>query len=139
MRASGFPTSTRTIQSVLAGFLSALVLLPGQTAPGAGTLQVQDTWQVIELPVKIVSGEGAKKHLPATMGAGIAIADFDGDGRPDLFFANGGELPSAKKTERTHANRLLRNLGDLRFEDVTYEAGLAGTHFAIAAAAGDFY
>lgn len=50
-----------------------------------------------------------------SMGSGVAIADYDGDGRPDVFVAC--------KTEPDH---LFRNLGDWRFEDVTEKAGVAG-------------
>jgi len=46
-------------------------------------------------------------------GAGLAAADYDGDGRPDLFFCDLGGR-----------NRLYRNLGDWRFEDTTQAAGL---------------
>jgi tetratricopeptide (TPR) repeat protein len=47
-------------------------------------------------------------------GHGVAVADFDNDGRPDVFLT------------RWHAYVLLRNRGDGRFEDVTERAGLAG-------------
>jgi len=47
-------------------------------------------------------------------GHGVAVADFDNDGRPDLFLT------------RWHSYALLRNQGDGRFEDVTEQAGLAG-------------
>jgi hypothetical protein len=45
--------------------------------------------------------------------AGVAIGDYDGDGRPDLFL-----------TRPFGGNRLYRNLGDFRFKDVTASAGL---------------
>lgn len=49
------------------------------------------------------------------IGTGIAIGDYDKDGRPDLFIVN-----------KTGANQLYRNLGEFRFEDVTAKAGVAG-------------
>ena len=49
-----------------------------------------------------------------TSGAGVAIGDVDGDGHPDLFF-----------TSYDRGNRLYRNLGAWRFEDVTEAAGVA--------------
>src|SRR6266511_1796167 len=47
-------------------------------------------------------------------GAGVCLADVDGDGRPDVFLA---------RTEGPNA--LFRNLGDWRFEDITRQAGVA--------------
>jgi hypothetical protein len=47
-------------------------------------------------------------------GAGVCLADVDGDGRPDVFLA---------RTEGSSA--LYRNLGDWRFEDITSQAGVA--------------
>jgi hypothetical protein len=49
------------------------------------------------------------------IGTGIAIGDYDNDGRPDLFVIN-----------KTGHNKLFRNLGDWKFADVTEEAGVAG-------------
>src|SRR5437764_6166500 len=39
------------------------------------------------------SGATGKKLLPETMGGGVAVIDFDGDGQPDLFFMNGRPWP----------------------------------------------
>jgi hypothetical protein len=47
------------------------------------------------------------------IGTGVAIGDYDGDGRPDLFVVS--------KTESCH---LFRNLGGFKFEDVTAKAGV---------------
>jgi hypothetical protein len=47
-------------------------------------------------------------------GGGVAAGDVDGDGLPDLYF-----------TANVGPNRLYRNLGNYRFEDVTERAGVA--------------
>jgi hypothetical protein len=44
------------------------------------------------------------------MAGGLAIFDYDNDGKLDIFFAN-GDLPSLRKTEPRFWNRLYRNLG----------------------------
>ena len=102
------------------------------------TLTMVGVWQTVPLPFTLFSGETARKYLPATTPGGIAVFDYDGDGRLDLFFPNGADLPSARKTKPAHNNRLLRNMGNLRFEDRTAEAGLAGTGYDIAAAVSDY-
>src|SRR5262245_11370713 len=35
------------------------------------------------------NGAAGRKLLPETMGSGVAVIDYDRDGRPDLFFPNG--------------------------------------------------
>ena len=50
----------------------------------------------------------------AGYGMGVAVGDYDNDGRPDIFLAN------------VTANQLFHNNGDGTFTDVTRKAGLAG-------------
>lgn len=73
-----------------------------------------------------------------TMPGGIAVFDFDGDGRPDIFFANGADVPSLEKNSPRFWNRLYRNDGNFHFTDVTERAGAAGAGYSMGAAAGDF-
>jgi enediyne biosynthesis protein E4 len=79
-----------------------------------------------------------EKYLIETMAGGVAAFDYNNDGNPDLFFANGAEVPSLRKTSPKYWNRLLRNNGDGHFTDVTAEAGLEGSGYSTGVAAGDY-
>lgn len=79
-----------------------------------------------------------QKFLVETMAGGVAAFDYDGDGRTDIFFTNGAETPSLAKRGAKYSNRLYRNLGGMRFRDVTAQAGLGGEGFSIGAAAADY-
>jgi enediyne biosynthesis protein E4 len=88
-------------------------------------------------PFVLQNSPTPQKHMVETMPGGIAVLDYNSDGRPDLFFPNGASLPSLKKSEKHH-NRLYRNDGNFKFTDVTTEAGLAGEGYALGATAADF-
>ena len=68
-----------------------------------------------------------EKRLIEAMGSGVAVEDFDGDGRLDLYFVNSAEAGS----------RLYLNRGNWRFEDATHTAGAAGSPWGMGAAAAD--
>jgi hypothetical protein len=76
--------------------------------------------------------------MPETMAGGVAVFDYNGDGRPDIFFTNGAPLATLKKSSPKYFNRLFRNDGNGVFTDVTAQAGLQGSGFDIGAAAGDY-
>ena len=78
------------------------------------------------------------KHLIETMAGGLAVLDYDADGRPDVFFTNGASIESMRKDSPRFRNRLFRNIGDLRFLDVTGSAGVAGEGYSMGAAAADY-
>jgi hypothetical protein len=85
------------------------------------------------------------KYLLETMGGGVAIFDYDNDGRMDLFFTNGallkdpmpkGAMPA--KSEARFWNRFYRQKPDGSFDDVTERAALRGDGYSMGVAAGDY-
>ncbi len=78
------------------------------------------------------------KHYVESVPGGLAVFDYNGDGRPDIFFTNGAQTPSLEKTSDAFANRLFRNDGGMRFTDVTEAAGVRGVGYAMGAAAADY-
>ena len=73
-----------------------------------------------------------------TLAGGLAIFDYDADGRPDIFFTNGAAPDSMRKSAPRYRNRLFRNIGGLRFLDVTGRAGVAGEGYSMGAASADY-
>jgi cytochrome c-type biogenesis protein CcmH/NrfG len=80
-------------------------------------------------PEPFVSKSSGGKPAAIGSSTGACFFDFDGDGKPDLFLVSGA--PDG-------TSRLLRNLGDGRFEDVTQQAGIHLTGSGFGCAAGDF-
>src|SRR3984885_5701529 len=87
----------------------------------------------------------SKKYLLETMGSGVALFDYDNDGRLDIFFANGariddptpkGSIP--KKDSPKYWNRLYHQKSDGTFEDVQEKAGVRGAGYSTGVAVGDY-
>ncbi len=68
------------------------------------------------------SGMTSEKYQPTANGSGVAIFDYDNDGKLDLYFATGTLLPPG--SVQRGPNRLYKNLGDNRFQDATAASGL---------------
>jgi len=84
-------------------------------------------------------------YLVETMGGGVALFDYDNDGRLDIFMVNGAPLqdPTPKgstpqKTGPNYWNRLYHQKADGTFEDVTERAGLPGAGYGMGVAVGDY-
>jgi len=81
-----------------------------------------------------------RKFFPQPMCGGIALIDYDGDGKVDIFFTNGSKLPDYTRPNPSYYSCLLRNRGDGTFEEVTQKAHLEGKDlsFSFGVAAGDY-
>ncbi|MGD0126166.1 MAG: CRTAC1 family protein [Terriglobia bacterium] len=91
------------------------------------------------LPFRLETDENLRvPHTPCTMAGGVAVFDYNKDGRPDIFFTNGANIATLKKDLPKFSNRLYRNDGNGVFTDVTKEAGLAGTGYDTGVAIGDY-
>ncbi len=108
---------------------------PPAAGPGAAA---EITFDPKPLGMMVRTGGTGAKHLIETMIAGVAVFDYDGDGWPDIFVANGATVPDLVKADASYSNRLFRNNHDGTFSDVTARAGLLGSGYSMGAAAGDF-
>jgi hypothetical protein len=88
--------------------------------------------------VTVFGGKSSNRYLLETTGCGVALLDYDNDGRIDLFFVNGTTLEGFPKGEEPRPH-LYRNKADGSFEDVTEAAGLRNQWgWGQAACAGDY-
>ena len=114
----------------------ALGRAAGRTANGTSS---RIRFALQSLPFRLESDETPRTpHAPASMAGGVAVFDYNRDGRPDIFFTNGANIATLKKDSPKFSNRLFRNDGHGGFTDVTKEAGLAGTGFDNGVAVGDY-
>jgi hypothetical protein len=82
-----------------------------------------------------VSGMTKERHYPTANGSGVAMFDFDNDGLLDLYFATGNVLPLGPAGNAQ--NRLYKNLGGNRFQDVTDKAGVGFRGYCNGVVVGD--
>jgi len=91
-----------------------------------------------------VTGATGRKWMPETMGGGVAVLDYDGDGRPDLLFVSGTYWPDDPRAKDARSSlALYRNAGPgpdglPRFRNVTREAGLERVFYGMGASVADF-
>ncbi|MFM7591128.1 MAG: CRTAC1 family protein [Isosphaeraceae bacterium] len=78
-------------------------------------------------------------RLFETMGSGVGLIDFDNDGLLDIYIGQGADVPYISgQSESRYNSRLYRNLGEMKFEDVTLKAGVGFGKFAEGIAVGDY-
>ncbi len=91
-----------------------------------------------------VNGAQGAKWMPETMGGGVAVLDYDGDGWPDLLFVSGCFWPGDPRASGQRSSlALYRNEGNdasglPRFRNVTREAGLERVFYGMGASVADY-
>jgi hypothetical protein len=111
-------------------------------------VQFSDITQAAGINFKHESSATANKYLVETMGGGVALFDYDNDGRLDIFFTNGAKIddpmPDDKlpdKSDRKFWGQLYHQNPDGTFTDVTEKAGVTGmpqNHYDMGVAVGDY-
>ena len=84
------------------------------------------------------SGEANKDYIFDTPSGGVAIFDYDSDGRPDVYLVNGSTMAAMRGKEKAPRAALFHNLGNWKFEDVTDKAGVANERWGFGVAVGDY-
>jgi len=111
-------------------------------------VQFSDVTQTVKIQFKQENSATSNKYLVETMGGGVALLDYDNDGRLDIFFTNGAKIddpmPDGKlpdKSDPKFSNRLYHQSSNGTFTDVTEKAGLTGipqNHYDMGVAVGDY-
>lgn len=130
------------------GWFGALISTSLVTAQTVPEVQFTDVTAKSHIDFTQENSATSNKYLIETMGGGVALFDYDNDGRLDIFFANGALLsdpmPDGKmpdKSAKKFWNRLYHQNADGTFTDVTERAGLNGLpheYYSMGVAVGDY-
>ena len=113
----------------VARHVPALVALAGASLVHGEPVHYVDTAAKAGLTATMPNGgDREKRWILETTGSGAAFFDYDADGLPDAFLVSGDG----------GSNRLYRNLGGGRFQDVTGPAGLSSEGWGQGVCSGDF-
>jgi hypothetical protein len=104
----------------------------------AGPIQLEDRQGSCGIDFVLDNGTTPDKPVIDAVLGGVALFDFDNDGRLDVFFTNGARIPGLTKDDPRFWNRLYRNEGAGTFRDVTERAKVRGEGYSMGAAAADF-
>ena len=113
--------------------------------PVTSTIRFEDATEASGINFTHSFGSRQLGSLLEGTGAGCVWFDYNNDGLPDLYVANGRPLddamhpyPLKDKPSPLPHNHLYRNDGNGHFTDVTQASGLSPEMYSIAVAAGDF-
>jgi hypothetical protein len=118
------------------GIILLTFSLSAQSAPGKDGSPIHFTYQLIDF--RLENSETPLAHAPETMAGGVAVFDYNNDGKLDIFFTNGANIDTLQKDSAKYSNHLFENDGHGHLTDVTQKAGLAGNGFDMGVAIGDY-
>jgi len=101
-------------------------------------IQLRDVTGETGITFRHTDGSGGNRYILESMSCGVATFDYDGDGLTDIYFPNGRPLLGTRNEGPPPKNRLYRNLGGFRFEDVTERAGVGEAGYGLAVCVGDY-
>ena len=119
--------------------MSALLIAAGAVTLGAQTNRPAALYRDITREAGITFVHQAapeKKYIVESMSGGVALFDYDNDGRVDIYFVNSLTVDTADRPTSARS-ALYRNLGGTKFEDVTDRAGIAHPGWAMGACTAD--
>lgn len=79
-----------------------------------------------------------KKYIVESMSGGVAMFDFDNDGRLDIYLVNSYTVEAALAKKPHPKAALYRNLGNGKFEDVAAKAGVDNPGWAMGVSVADY-
>ena len=99
-------------------------------------IQLRDVTRQTGIDFVHTDGSSGKRYIVETVASGLALFDYNGDGLIDIYFLNGRPLPGSSAPATRNA--LYRNDGNFKFTDVTEQAGVGGTGYALGVCVGDY-
>lgn len=125
-------------KSVAANLMLAVVTFAMAGLAADDSVRFVEVAEQAGLDFTHINGMVGNLWLVEITGAGVAILDFDGDGRMDVWVVQGG--PISDRTGSLPVDQLFRNVsvdGELRFVNVTTKSGVSATGYGMGIATGD--
>ncbi len=104
-------------------------------SPHPATIAFRDDASSAGLRFTYHNGESPQHQIPETIGGGVAVLDYDGDGWLDVYLVQGGTFPpGSDRSDPEPGDRLFHNRGDGTFDDATAASGSRGSAADMASA-----
>ncbi len=131
MRKSLYPTRCG---ACLMTILSASIFAASQPNP----IRLKDMTRQTGITFVHTDGSGGQRYMIEVMASGLALFDYNNDGRVDIYFLSGAPMKGTPMPAEPPRNRLYRNDGGFHFTNVTEESGLGDTGFGLGVAVADY-